>query len=133
MAYLDLHSRYDTATATPLPVAKAFAPDHRRLFSALDWSVVALARRDSLASLGEPGPMSRALGGLFGFGRASKLADPRLEAIRRFAVHAWHRGYTLPVSEIKAFLASGFGNEHVDTLLASVAIARAGVEDGCAA
>lgn len=126
MAYLDLRSRYDTATATPLPVADAFAPEHRRLFSALDWSVVALARNDSLASLGQPGAMARALGGLFGFGRASKLADPRLEAIRRLAVHAWHKGYTLPVSEIKAFLASGFGTEHVETLLASVAIARAG-------
>jgi hypothetical protein len=125
MAYLDLQSRYETANATPLPVAEAFTTEHRRLFSALDWSVVALARHDSLASLGEPSPLARAFGGLFGFGRASRLADPRLEAIRRLAVHAWHRGYTLPVSEIKAFLAAGFEPAHVETLLASVAIARA--------
>ena len=43
--------------------------------SALEWSVVALAERDSLASLRAPGRMALALGALFGTKTTTKLAD----------------------------------------------------------
>lgn len=98
--------------------------DGRTDFSPLEWTVVLLARRDRISSLNEPGAIARAFGGLFGLGRHSSLADPRLEALRRLAVHAWHKGYKLPVSEIKRFLAAGFSAGQFETLLASVANKR---------
>ena len=129
MAYLDLNSGFvPAAPATGVPAAGTIAiePDHRAEFSALEWHVVALAARDSLASLREPGAVSRAFGSLFGTGRQSRLADPRLEALRRFAVHAWHRGYALPVSELDAFVEAGFAMDQAETVIASVTGARAG-------
>lgn len=128
MAYLDLNLHQDAAYATPTAaVLPTTVPAADTGFSPLEWSVIALARRDKIASLREPGRLSRALGGVFGRGTQSRLADPRLEAVRRLAVQAWHHGYTLPVSEIGRFLASGFSREQVETLLASIARARAGV------
>ena len=100
--------------------------DGRADLSPLEWTVVALAQRDRIASLDEPGAIARAFGGLFGLGRQSSLADPRLEALRRLAVYAWHKGYKLPVSEIKRFLAAGFSAGQFETLLASVANRRIG-------
>lgn len=123
MAYLDLQERY--ATAVELPQGIRIERDHGTDFSALEWNVIALARRDTLASLSEPGAVSRAFGGLFGLSRASRLADGRLESVRRLAVHAWHRGYALPVSELAAFVNAGFTMDQAETLLASVTGARA--------
>jgi hypothetical protein len=66
MAYLDLANAYPATISQPLysgaeqqqPVA-----DH---LSALEWSVVALARRDRISSLGEPSRIATAMGRLFG-------------------------------------------------------------------
>ena len=91
---------------------------------ALEWSVVAIARNDSIASLREPGPMSIALGNLFGLRRNPRLADPKLEALRRMAVLGWHYGFAVPVSEVKAFLAAGFTADQYETMLASIGSAR---------
>jgi hypothetical protein len=93
--------------------------------SALEWSVVAVARNDSLASLREPGRLGMAMAALFGGRQNPKLTDPRLEALRRVAVLAWHHGYTLPVSEIKNFMKAGFSADQFETLLASVSRGRA--------
>ena len=93
--------------------------------SALEWSVVAVARKDSLASLREPGRLGMAMAALFGGRQNPKLTDPRLEALRRVAVLAWHHGYTLPVSEIKAFMKAGFSADQFETLLASISRGRA--------
>jgi len=58
--------------------------------SSLDWKVVDLARRDPRSSLLPPGPIARLARALFGRPVASPLANPRLEALRRFCVRAWH-------------------------------------------
>jgi hypothetical protein len=122
MAYLDPASVFSSVGgATPLEAATAAETPG---FSALEWTVIALARRDALSSLSTPGPIARALGSLFGLERRSILADPRLEALRRLAVHAWHKGYTLPVSEVKRFLSAGFSSAQLESLLASVAVKR---------
>jgi len=94
------------------------------LLSALEWSVVAVARNDSLASLREPGRLGMAMAALFGGRQNPRLADARLEALRRIAVLAWHHGYTLPMSEIKAFLKAGFTSDQFEALLASVSRGR---------
>jgi len=126
MAYLDHASAFAVTGGHAVLTSWAAADEGKTDFSPLEWTVIALSRRDTLSSLSTPGPLARALGGLFGLGRKSMLADPRLEALRRIAVHAWHRGYTLPVSEIKRFLAAGFSTGQFETLLASVAAKRAG-------
>lgn len=96
------------------------APELGRL-TALEWAVVALARRDRLATLRVPGRLSAALGKLFGTRANPRLADPRLETLRRVAVLAWHGGVVVPAGEIADFLAAGFTPGHYDTMLAGIA------------
>lgn len=126
MAYLDLDNAFASpagATCTPAAIeAVAGLPG----FTALEWSVIALAKRDPLRSLTQPGRVSRAMGGLFGLGTRSRLADNRLEALRRLAVHAWHHGFALPMREIEAFVAAGFLAAQVETLVASITGVRIG-------
>lgn len=92
--------------------------------SALDWSVVALARRDSLSSLRSPGRIANALATVFGGSTSNRLADPRLEAIRRVSVHAWHRGFAIPESEVRAFHDAGFSSDTLEQLVTSISRAR---------
>lgn len=117
MAYLDLESGYSApVTARSAAVDKPAEPG----FSPLEWSVIALARRDPLRSLAAPSRLSRAMGSLFGRGTATSLADPRLEALRRMAVYAWRRGFALPQTEVKRFRAAGFNDAQLETLVDSV-------------
>ena len=125
MAYLDLANAYPATISQP-----AAATDEQQEqpaadgLSALEWSVVALARRDRISSLGQPSRIATAMGRLFGTRSNPALADPRLEALRRLAVLAWHRGYVLPKSELKRFLAAGFTTDQFETLLRSISSAR---------
>ena len=107
------HWDFDTLLAAP-------SADRKTGFSALEWSVIALAQRDTIGSLAQSGRVSRAIGGLFGLGTRSRLADPRLEALRRLAVHAWRRGFALPMAEINRFLSQGFSEAQMETLVHSV-------------
>lgn len=99
-------------------------PDEEPGLSALEWAVVAIARGDRLSSLRQPGRMAIALGTVFGAKHNPRLADPRLEALRRMAVLSWHHGYTVPSREIHAFLSAGFTGDQYETLLASISAAR---------
>lgn len=101
-------------------------PAHRTGFTALEWQVVALAQRDGLSTLASPGPLTIALETVFGFKRPNpELANPALEALRRAAVLAWHHGFVMPNSEINAFLAAGYSEEQLETLVDSVSAGRA--------
>lgn len=123
MAYIDFQRFEGEATQAPADtVALRAAP---RDFSALEWSVVAMAQKDSLASLKAPGRIASAIGSLFGVLRNSALADPQLEALRRMAVLAWHYGYKIPMAEVAAFYAAGFAPGQYERLLDSVARGRA--------
>lgn len=92
--------------------------------SALEWSVVAIARGERLSSLKQPGRIALAMGTLFGARGRMPLADPRLEALRRLSVLAWHRGDALPKSEIVRFLKAGFSTHQFETLLTSIGRGR---------
>ncbi|WP_156680535.1 hypothetical protein [Sphingomonas profundi] len=122
MAYLDSDTLFAAAATRAIAAPQAVPA----AFSALEWSVIALARNESLGSLSQPGRMSRAVRSLFGLGEASPLADPRLEALRRMAVWAWHRGFAVPLSEIDRFLAAGFTEADIETLVVSVTGIRVG-------
>lgn len=93
--------------------------------SALEWSVVALARRDSLSTLRQPGRIAMAMGTLFGERPNPRLADPRLEALRRIAVLSWHHGYTVDGDEVRAFLNAGFDLRQYELVVDSIAADRA--------
>jgi len=117
MAYLDVRdaaaaSSYATPSVEPVG------------FTRREWQVIVLAQRDGLSSLRAPGRLARLMGKLFGEGINPRLADPRLETLRRLAVLAWQDSYAVPVSAIKAIKAFGFSGDQVELLLASVANGR---------
>ncbi len=109
----DLVPRIAAASRTGEPATAA------RL-SALEWSVVALAAKDPLSSLRTPGRMAVAMAAVFGDRRRSALADPRLEALRRIAVLSRHQGYTVAPTEIRAFVAAGFSEDHYELIVDSL-------------
>jgi hypothetical protein len=116
MAYLS----FDAATAGS-PVAARTAVT-APTFSPLEWQVIALARRDGLGSLRRPGRLAVALG-VFS-GRNPRLADPRLEALRRMAVLSWRRGYSVEPHEVRAFTQAGFSPEQYELLMDSIEAAQ---------
>ncbi|MBW6529246.1 hypothetical protein ACYZX9_03020 [Sphingomonas citri] len=134
MAFIDFTSAIGGAAAltaerhiasnSVAPMAEPEVAADRAALSALEWLVVSLARRDRLSSLREPGRIAVAMGVLFGKQPNPRLADPKLEALRRLAVHAWHQGFAVPVSAVKNFLAAGYTNDHYELLLASISSAR---------
>ncbi|OAN62836.1 hypothetical protein [Sphingomonas sp. TDK1] len=107
MAYLDLSGFGGQASASAALVDAA-------TFSPLEWQVVALARRDRLSSLVNPSRWAQFLALFFGGDRASpRLADSKLEALRRIAVLTWRNGAALPEGEINAFHAAGYSPDHL--------------------
>jgi len=125
MAYLDLREA-ELAGSISTPVFRAPAKEQAGPtgFSALEWLVIALAERDRLSSMAEPGRIAVALGRLFGGRESPRLANPRLEALRRLAVMTWYHGHHLPASELAAFHAAGFSTGQAETLLANVTARR---------
>jgi len=122
MAYL----AFDDTGLAPVEArahAPAADPSRPARLSALEWAVVALARRDTLGSLRHPGRLSVALRAVFRQ-HNPRLADERLEALRRMAVLSWHHGFTVPSREVAAFLAAGFTGDQYEALLASIGVAR---------
>ena len=131
MAYLDF-SQFGSAgraIATGLGVPTPWE-EPKATLSGLEWSVVALARRDRLSTLQRPSRMAVALGRLFGDRPNPRLADPKLEALRRFAVFAWHHGYALPSHEYDAFLDAGFSTGQLEQVLASISRGRTARNQG---
>jgi hypothetical protein len=126
MAYLDLDNMFAAPCGASATLETRGVAEPVSGFSALEWSVIALAKRDTLRSLESASRISRALGSLFGLGTASQLADPRLEALRRAAVYAWRRGFALPMTEIDRFREAGFVDEQLETLVVSVTGMRVG-------
>ena len=122
MAYRNFAEPHEAALV-PRPVAPVADAAPARL-SPLEWSVVALAQTERLSSIDRPGRIAVAMARLFGLKRTNKLADPRLEALRRLAVIAWHRGYAVHSSEIHAFKEAGFSMAQYELVLASISRGR---------
>lgn len=119
MAYLAF-----AETGGAAPALTARTPVRDAALSALEWSIVALAERDRLSSLKTPGRVAVAMAALFGGSHNPRLADPRLEALRRIAVLTWRYGYTVPSAAVKEFLSAGFSGEQYELLVDSIASAR---------
>ena len=123
MAYVNFAEMAPALLFRPAPTPAQTAP--AATFSALEWSVVALARRDSLGSLGTPGPIAKTMAAVFGVASENPIADPRLEALRRMSVYGWHRGFAVPPSEIDRFSEAGFAADQLELLLTSISRDRA--------
>lgn len=121
MAFFDPHATaIETTKAAREQLSETFpAP----LFSALEERTIRLARNDPMSSLDAPGRLRHIANRMFGFSELATLANPRLEALRRLAVMAWN-GVRLPEGEVARFLSAGFGHEHVDGVLAMIALRR---------
>jgi hypothetical protein len=103
-------------------VGAAAAPPTR--LSALEWSIVAMAEKDGLSSIREAGRYSRALRSFFGFRQPNRLANERLEVLRRIAILAWHYGWNVPNSELASFFAAGFSSDQFELIQTSLGQAR---------
>ena len=121
MAFLD----FSQPMAGPAPVASiaqgVLTPTD---FTQQEWQIVALARTDGLRSLQGPGRFVRLGRWIFGEDTNLTLASERLEALRRLAVEAWHRGYAVSLSALAAFRAAGFSTAQLELLLATISAGR---------
>ncbi len=89
-------------------------------FAPLEWTVISLARHESLSGVTAPGRASRLLTVLFGTEQTRPLADPKLEALRKVAVSLWHRR-TPRGAAIAGFRRHGFTSAHLALLRANIA------------
>jgi len=112
------------AVALPEAAPMIQAEEERPVLTELERSVIGIARQDGLATLRQPGRLTRWLGLVFGVRISPQLADPKLEALRRIAVLSWKRGYAIASAEVKAFLASGYSPAFYELVVDTIASAR---------
>ncbi|MBA2934092.1 hypothetical protein HZF05_08260 [Sphingomonas sp. CGMCC 1.13654] len=105
MAYVDTRPHelvWSPRFAVRLPIAA------RPLLQRVERDVLLASRHDRVSSLEGRTPLRRWICRLFGFEVANRLADPRLEALRRFVVLFRRRGERLPAAEQARLVAAGF-------------------------
>lgn len=115
MAYLDL--AFDLPRSA-IAAGAATTPRHDSVsrLAPLERQVILLASHDGASSLRTPGRIDAVLQWLFGWKPASKLADPHLEALRRYAVTFRLRGDALPAEETNRLLGAGFATQAIDEI-----------------
>jgi hypothetical protein len=118
MAYA---ARIESQNAEPIALRGAPANDTAKSdFSRLEWSVIRLARVDSLSTLREPGRWGRFVNWLMNRKGLPSLANERLEALRKMAVLSWHYGFTVPGDDVATFLSAGFSPDQYELMVRSV-------------
>lgn len=109
---------FDFASTTGAAPAKDFA--HQLCgFTRAEWIAIRLARCDGVASVRAASPIGSAVRRLFGLEPANRLADPRLEALRRVAVCCW-RQRPIDSRQVEALIGAGFSFDHVALIRAHV-------------
>ena len=88
--------------------------------TSLDWQVVEMARADGPRSLNPDGWLNWFLQDFFGLSVARKLANEKLEALRRFCVRAWYWDL-VPSKEVRMIVEAGYSSVDVFQILAHVA------------
>lgn len=114
---------------SPRPVSapappRLYAVETVAQFSDLEWSIVAMAEQDGLATLRRPNRFWSLLNAIFGISLPNRLASDRLEALRRVAVLIW-RGSTVSRAELEAFFDAGFSKPHFERLRGRIDAAKA--------
>ncbi|WP_176594559.1 hypothetical protein [Sphingobium sp. EM0848] len=118
MAFLQLATRAEDGGT--IGAAKAATSG----FAPSEWQIIRLARKDGLSSLRPPSRWDRLKTRIFGEGINPRLTDKRMESLRHLSVDAWHRGYTVRPSSLRAFLKAGFNEGQLETLLATISAQR---------
>jgi hypothetical protein len=113
-------ARIEPQTAEPIDLRVPANDTDQPAFSPLEWSVIGYARQDSLATLREPGRLGRFWKWLIGRQGSPKLANERLEALRRIAVLSWHFGFTVPGRDVTDFLSAGFTPDQYELMVSSI-------------
>ena len=119
MAYLDTCNVFSYAATSPaaMPADLLPPPAEPQDFDHTEWTVIALARNDALATLREPRQRST-LGRMFlGRPRNYALAAERLEALRHVAVEAWRQPQAISLPALGRFIAVGFSAAQLRLLL----------------
>lgn len=125
MAYMTFNETPPLVTAMPAMRMIEDVPAIEAGFSALEWSVIALAEHDTAASLSQLSRTAIALHSIFAGAVNPGLADPRLESLRRIAAFTWHPCESTDCDEADAFVAAGFTLDHYNLLVDSITAARA--------
>ena len=86
----------------------------------LEWRVVEIARSDGPRSIVPDGRLKMLLREFFGLPIARKLANEKLEALRRFCVRAWFWD-VIRTRDVKALLEAGYTSLDLFQILAHVA------------
>jgi hypothetical protein len=117
MAYL---ARIEPQDADPiaLPAIASAESD----FSALEWSVIRLARVDRLWTIRPLGRLRRFWNWLISRGNP-QLANEKLEALRRMAVLSWNFGFTVPGKDVADFLSAGFTPDQYELMVSRINVA----------
>lgn len=118
MGYVELQAVRDRPA-----IANREAESKRDDLGRDEWSVIELARKDGLWSLNPDGLPQRLVRALFGIRPPRPFADPRLEALRRFAVVAWNRG-KVGVAHMRELVAAGFSCSEANAVLQHIARRR---------
>lgn len=118
MAYL---ACIETQNAEPIARKAVPANDtDRPFFNPLEWSVIRLARADSISTLRPAGRIRRFFSWLMGRTGGPELANERLEALRRMAVLSWHYGFTVPGDDVASFISAGFSPDQYELMVRSI-------------
>lgn len=125
MASLPLPAWSNQAAAAAVPARAPVVAEAATQLSNFEWSIVAMAERDGLASLRKPNGFWTLVSAIFGIKLPNRLANDRLEALRRVAVLAWRYGWNVPASELNAFFDAGYSPAQYEQLQAKVAATRA--------
>jgi hypothetical protein len=98
----------------------AIALKLERSLTNLDWQVIEMARADGPRSINPDGHFTRFLRDFFGLPIARKLANEKLEALRRFSVRAWFWD-VIRAREVRALVEAGYTSVDAFQILAHVA------------
>ena len=118
MAYA---ARIETQNAEPIARMAIPANDTETpYFNPLEWSVIRLARADSISTLRPAGRISRFFSWVMGRSGGPELANEKLEALRRMAVLSWHYGFTVPGDDVASFISAGFSPDQYELMVRSI-------------
>lgn len=88
-------------------------------FGPLEWLIIAIGQRDGTSSFRSM-PLLEAFGRLFAYSQPNRLANCRLEELRRMAALASEHGWHVPPSEMAAFLRAGWSEGQLELLIEKV-------------
>jgi hypothetical protein len=117
MSYQNLQLNH--ATSTPAGGSPSFG----QTLGGIEWAIVDMARVDGPRSLNPRSFFNRLMRRLFGFAAPQPLANERLEALRRFAVIAWHRA-EIRTRDMRALFSAGFSSNDAARILGRIAERR---------